>query len=125
MNTVAEEMDKTRNDVAPGDAGFRWQGAPVTRLHERIRAAQERIRQQNISGQTPAADEQAPLDPNLAQWAKADEASRITHNLGLSNTAASRAFVNRVLALEETIAAQSELLVALNAEVEALKAKRK
>jgi hypothetical protein len=113
MNTVAEEMDKSRQDVAPGGADFRAK-VPVNNLRERIAAGQARLRVEREAGLI----ETAALD--MQHVGQADEASLLVRDLGLTNTAASRIFIRRVLAMEAEVRVQNEIILALTTQVHSL-----
>jgi hypothetical protein len=119
MTTVAEQESVLRTDVAPGNPDWRSQ-VPVNNLRERIAAAQERVRQQNIA-------RQSGVDTGEMYGAEGphrESAVRIVRDLGLANQAASRAFINRMLVLEETVNSQAEIILALCSEIEALKRRK-
>lgn len=109
MNTVAEEMQKTRTDVAPGDANFR-SAVNVGGLSERIAAAHARLRQQTArlvpDGEYDSAN--VTMTRGVEQ-PQADEARILTHDLGVSNCAASVRFFRRFLALEEEVRTTTQM----------------
>ena len=99
----------------------RWKGVNTGNLRERVAAAQARLREQR--------DNPAPVKENPGTRY---DAARIVYDLGLTNSAASRAFVNRFLALEEEVRSSTEAFLAactelskLTARIEKLEAKRK
>jgi len=92
----------------------------VNNLRERIQAAQERIREQNIARQS--GDQNVRLLDQ--RYTLEEAASHLVYDLGLVNSAASVRFINQLVEMEKTIAAQAEIILALCTEVEALKRRK-
>lgn len=114
---ATEKGDTNPYDIHPDKRDKVFVGG----LSDKIAAAQARLRD---ASRVSVKLESGELDQNMALWSK-DPAKEIVHGCGWSNEHASLVFARRFLALEETVAAQSELIVLLNAAVEELKSKRK
>jgi hypothetical protein len=80
-------------------------------LRERVAAAQARLREQR--------DNPAPVETPVTKY----DAARIVYDLGLTNCAASRAFVNRILALEEEVRTTTQMFIDACTEISSLTAR--